>query len=308
MSSHARVRFPSLLVALVGLCSCIEDLLPKDVVRGPRILDIFATRPEINPGMSTEVRVLLAGTMGVPTYRWYACIAPDATRPGMGLANFGEATFEGCFGDATPRTLLGRNPTATFRAPPNTLDNLEALAMRFGQRVPAEVLAALARDVGLVIGLAVEVDVDGTTLRAYKRIVISSNPHPNANPPPPRFQVNRVWVSTAGQETDTCAPEDGSRLRVPRNTRVGLAPESNEETWQESYRVLTASGLLVDRRETAFYSWYTTNGRMAQSLTRSPTRNNEWVTQSYPRDETLWVLLRDGHGGTSGCRVAVTVE
>ncbi len=119
------------------------------------------------------------------------------------------------------------------------------------------------------------------------------------------MQINRVWVSTAGREDGTCAPEDGSTLRVPRGVMIDLAPEANEERWYERYKVLTSPGRLVERSENAFYSWYATNGRFARGVTQAPTRNNIWAAQSYPRAETMWILLRDGHGGTSGCRLAL---
>ncbi len=300
---------PLRLAALcLALCGCIEDLDPKDVVRGPRVLDILADRPEVRPGERSTLSVLLAGTQASPSYRWYVCIAPDATRPGMGLANFGEATFEGCFGDATPRQLVSRGATATFMAPATALDGIDALAMRFGARLPPGVLQAIARDVGLVVGVAVEVDVDGVTLKAYKRLVVSRNPRPNTNPPPPRFQFGRTWVSTSGREDGTCGPEDGSRLRARPGVEVEIAPEGNEERWFETYRVLTASGQIVDRTETAFYSFYTTGGRMSRVLSRSPTRNNAWVAPQAPGPVTLWSIVRDGHGGTSACRFEVTVE
>ena len=303
------VRPRAALVPLVALFGgCIEELAPKNRVSGPRILDIVADRPELNPGQSSRLSVMLAGTQGVPRYRWYACVTSDFARPGMGLANFGEATFDGCFGDASPRTPLGAEPTATFRAPTNTLESLETAAMRFGALLPPAVLRVIARDIGLVVGVGVEVEVDGVTLLGFKRLVVSLNPTPNTNPPPPRVQINRVWVSTAGREDGTCAPEDGTTLRLPRGTMVDLVPEPGEERWYERYKVLTPSGQLVERSENAFYSWYATNGSFARGLTQSPTRNNVWGAQSYPRAETMWILLRDGHGGTSGCRLALVVE
>jgi len=287
---------------------CIGDLDPKNKVVGPRILDIVADRPELNPGQSAQLRAVLAGTAGPPRYRWFACVTSDFARPGMSLSNFGESTFEGCFGDAAPRTPLGDGPTATFRAPAGALDNLETAAMRFGAFIPPETLRTIAREIGLMVGIGVEVTVDGVTLQGFKRLVVSLNPRPNANPPPPRFQVNRAWVSAAGRDDGTCAPEDGSALRVRRGVMVDLAPEPNEERWYERYKVLTAAGRLEERTERAFYSWYATDGTFARGLTQAPTRNTIWGPPAAPGDETLWVFVRDGHGGTSGCRVAITVE
>ena len=63
---------------------------------------------------------------------------------------------------------------------------------------------ALARDVGLTVGVAVEVTVDGVTLQGYKRLVVSLNPSPNTNPPPPRVRVNNSWVSLLAGEGERC--------------------------------------------------------------------------------------------------------
>lgn len=295
-------------LALSLTAGCIEDLDPKDLVVGPRILDVMVDRPELNPGQSATFRAVLAGVTGTPRFRWFSCVSSDATR-GMGLTNFGESnTFSGCYGDGLRVAPLGNGPTATLATPANALDSVAALAARFGNQLPPGLLEALARDIGLVIGVSVEVEVDGVTLKGYKRVVVSANPHPNTNPPPPRVRVNNTWVTLPSGEDSTCAAEDGSTIRLHPNQSVTLVPDPDEARWLEGYRVLTASGQLVDRQEKAFYSWYVTGGRVSQQLTRTPTRNNAWTTPARTGDESLWVFVRDGHGGTSGCRLPVRLE
>jgi hypothetical protein len=303
------VTVPHRLLCLVAFAGCIQSLDPKDVVAGPRVLDILADRPEINPGQSTTLRVLLAGTQATPSFRWYACLSADAARNPSGLANFGESNaFAGCFGPSGMNVPLGSEATATFVAPRNALTSLETLAARFGSQLPPGVASAIARDIGIVVGVGVEVTVDGQTINAYKRVVISLNPRTNTNPPSPRFQLDGSWVSVRSGEDMQCVREDGMPLRVTRGQRVNFAPDADQEQGAESYRVLTASGQLVDRQETFFYSWYATTGRMGQQLTRSPIRNNFWGSPAVPGDASIWVLTRDGHGGTSGCKLDVRVE
>ena len=315
---YASVRAMSLtptrsVIALLALScassACIEDLDPKSVVKGPRILDMIAERPELNPGDTTSIRVVLAGTRGAPTYRWFACLSADATRNPNSLANFGEGgTFAGCYGDSGATTPLGNAPTATFGAPRDLLSRLETASARFGSLLPDGVLQALIHDVGITVGVAVEVTVDGVTLKGYKRLVVSANARPNANPPSPRVRVNDTWVTAASGEDQVCVPESGGPLRVPRSQNVTLSPDPDEARWFERYRVLTASGELVDRTETAFYSWYATAGNFGRGLTQSPTRDNYWGAPDAAGENSIWVILRDGHGGTSWCRIAVTVE
>jgi hypothetical protein len=307
---HRRSAFsPVVLATCFAALGCIEDLDPKSVVRGPRILDIIADRPEVNPGTSTTLRVVLAGTTGTPTYRWIGCLSADATRNPNSLANFGEGgAFAGCFDDSGAVQPLGTNPTARFTAPPDVLTRLESASARFGSLLPPGALEALTRDIGITVGVAVEVTVDGVTLKGYKRVIVSANPRPNTNPPSPRVRVNDTWVSIPAGEGTACVPEDGSTLRAPRSRNVTLAPDSNEMRWVEPYRVLTASGQLVDRTETAFYSWYVSGGNLGRGLTQSPTRDNYWGPPDAPGPQTLWIFLRDGHGGTSWCSTRLTFE
>lgn len=306
-------RRSSLALAALAVCAasvgCIEDLDPKSVVKGPRILDIIAERPELNPGASTTLRVVLAGTTGTPTYRWFGCVSADATRNPNSLANFGEGgAFAGCYDDAGATQPLGNGPTAGFTAPPDILQRLQSASARFGSLLPPGALEALVRDIGITVGVAVEVTVDGVTLKGYKRVIVSANTRPNTNPPPPRVRINSTWVSLPAEGGTDCVPEDGSALRLPRSQNATLSPDSNEARWVDAYRVLTASGQLVDRTETAFYSWYVSGGSVGRGLTQSPTRDNYWAAPDAPGPQTLWIFLRDGHGGTSWCRVSVTVQ
>jgi hypothetical protein len=203
---------------------------------------------------------------------------------------------------------LGTGDTARFTIPARTLENLDLLASRFGQRLRPETLRILARDVGVVLGVGVTMESGGQTMRAYKRVVVSLSPTPNHNPPDPRFRVGTTRLVPSTAVRDRCEPEDGSALRVRAGQRVQLAPDAGEESWFEPFRALTATGDFLDRRESAFYSWYATGGSFAQELTRSPTRNNFWAAPQNPGTHTLWLLVRDGRGGSSGCAATVVVE
>lgn len=298
----------SVLGALALASGCIESLDPKTIVRGPRILDIVADRPEINPGQSTTLRVVLAGARGTPTFRWFTCVAADSSASAGGISNFQSGgTFEGCFGDASPTLSLGDGATATLLTSARDEAQLQALARRYGNALPPEVLTAIARDVGIAVGVGVEVSVDGASLRGYKRVLVSFNTAHNTNPPSPRVRFGDVWVTAQREAGDGCAPAGGGPVRVRRNETVNLVPDP-DESWAEGYRVLTASGQLADRTERGFYSWYATGGNFARGLTQSPTRDNTWTAPAEAGDHTMWVLLRDGRGGTSPCRVSLRVE
>jgi hypothetical protein len=295
-----RCALPAAALAL----GCIGDLAPKEIVVSPRILDIVAEPPEVAPGATVRVRAIVGGNLGPVSYRWVACTARDPFRGGAG--GFGTGTGEeGCTGDAGLTLPLGTGEEATLVIPAGLLD-VEALLARIpgAQRPLAE---RYLRDVGLIVGVGLTIEADGRTVIGYKRVVVSLNPRPNRNPPTPRVRVNGRWVSVPAGAGGDCVPEEGDGIRVPRAQNVGLAPDP-AEAWLERYTVLTAVGTFEERTEQAFYSWYASDGELARGLTRSPTRDNVWQPSATPGARTLWFFVRDGHGGTSGCRLPVTVD
>ncbi len=297
-----RARRTALLGALA--LGCIGDLAPKEIVVSPRILDIIADPPEVNPGGAVRIRAVLGGITGPVRYRWVTCAGFDAL---SGNGGFGAGTAEsGCTGDAGRIIPLGTGEEATLVIPPASVD-VEQLLARFGDRAPRELVERYLRDVGVIVGVGLTIEADGRTVEGYKRVVVSLNPRPNRNPPTPRVSVNGRWVSVPATGGTDCVPEEGAALRVPRARLVTLVPDANE-SWVEPFTVLTAVGVFEERTEQAFYSWYATNGSLARGLTRSPTRDNEWYPSDHAGAQSLWVFLRDGHGGSSGCRVPVTVE
>lgn len=283
---------------------CIGDLDPKEIVVSPRILDIVADPPEVAAGGTVRLRAVIGGARGPVSYRWVACSGGDVFG---GIGGFGTGTGEqGCTGDAGIRLPLGTGPEATLTIPADSVD-VQALLQRLGDRAPRELLERYFRDVGVIVGVGLTIEADGRTVVGYKRVVVSMNPRPNRNPPTPRVRVNGRWVSVPAGGGTACVPEEGAGIRVPRAQDVTLSPDANE-SWLERYTVLTALGVFEERTEQAFYSWYSTNGALARGLTRSPTRDNAWQPSDAPGAQTLWFFLRDGHGGTSGCRLDVTVE
>ncbi|MEZ4408368.1 MAG: hypothetical protein R3A52_18105 [Polyangiales bacterium] len=296
------------LVALLALAAggCIEDLDPEAIVRGPRLLDMIAEPPEINPGGSTTLRAVLGRTTGSASYRWITCVPPDQTRGASAVSDFGGGgTNDECFGEGVVTRPLGDGPTATLSVPRNTID-VDALAARFGDVAPRALLERFATEVGIVVGVGVIIEVDGVTLRGYKRVVVSLNPRPNQNPPPPRLRVGGTQVVAVAGE-DRCEAEGGGPVRLRRGVEVPLVPDP-DESWAERYTVLDATGQFEARDERIFYSWFFTAGNFGRGLTRSPIRDNVWVTPTIPGPHAMWVFVRDGHGGSSGCRVDVSFD
>lgn len=299
------VRPPPWTAPCVALAlGCIGDLDPKEIVASPRILDIVADPPEVAPGASVRLRAVVAGHRGPVTYRWVTC---TASNPLSGFGGFGAGTSEqGCTGDAGRRLPLGTGEEATLTVPANSVD-VAALLDSLGDRAPRALAERYIRDVGVIVGVGLTIEADGRTVVGYKRVVVSLNPRPNRNPPTPRVRVDGRWVSAPAGAGPACVPEEGGGVRVARARTVALSPDP-AEAWLERYTVLTAVGAFEERAEQAFYSWYATGGALGRGLTRSPTRDNDWQAPAAPGAHSLWFFVRDGHGGTSGCRLDVTVE
>lgn len=297
----------AILGALLFAAGCIDDLDPKSIITAPRVVEVIAEPPEVRPGEFSTLSVILAGTRGEARYRWSVCPITD-------LGALGDATsasLADCYRDGAALVPLSTEPTAAFVLPPALLARVTEAAQRFGGSLPPGLIETFLREVGLAVAVVVEIEVDGRTLRAVKRVVVSQNPSPHHNPPSPRVRVNDRWVSVPAGATDRarCVSEDGNALRFVPGQTLTLTPDPDER-WIERYTVLTADGRFERRDEQAFYSWYATGGSL-RGLTRSPLRDNEWSlpqTTGATRDQSLWVLLRDGHGGASGCRVDLRVE
>lgn len=296
-----------LLVLAVCALGCIEDLDPKQIITAARVVEVIAEPPEVRPGEPSTLSVVLAGAAGAASYRWALCPVTDLGALGSGAS----ASSADCFADGAALIPLSNEARATLLVPESAITQATAAAERFASVLPPGVIERYLREVGIALSVVVEVQVDGRTLRALKRVVVSRNPTPHRNPPTPRVRIGMRWVSVPASASDReqCVPEDGAPLILGPSQAVTLTPDP-DESWLERYTVLTADGRFAQRDEQAYYSWYATGGSLS-GLTRSPLRDNVWTLPSRLTERsshTLWVLLRDGHGGANGCRISVELS
>lgn len=290
------------IAAAALLAGCIDDLDPKQIITAARVVEVIAEPPEVRPGEPSTLSVILAGAEGAASYRWSLCPVTDLGELGSGASS----STADCFTDGAALLPLSSDAQATLRVPESVITQATEAARRFEGALPPGVLDTYLRDVGIALSVVLEVRVDGRTLRALKRVVVSLNPTPNRNPPPPRVRFGARWVSADATRPGLCVAEDGAPLTFGPGETVTLTPDP-DEGWAERYTVLTADGRFSVREEQAYYSWYATGGSL-NGLTRSPLRDNEWTLPSRAgarSQHSLWILLRDGHGGASGCRVDV---
>ncbi len=303
-----------------AFASCSGPNFPaSSIVTAPRPIAIVAEPPEINPGQLTVLHAITAGTTGENTrFRWFVCARPEASATFTAQSTFGVTTDDqGCFGDASVQ--LGsviEGPVFFFTVPVDVLQNVEALRAIYGANVSAASLRLIVATSGIPVTIAVEMTDGNTVVRAIKRVIVSTRMDTNRNPPPPSFRfgtppdggVGGVHVAAVPGDQETCAADNRAALVVHPSQVVQIAPDTNTASWLQSYDTLDSSGNPQHVMETAYYSFFATSGSYDDARTRLPIQNTIWHAPSTAGPATLWYILRDGRGGTSGCRYAVTVR
>ncbi len=306
---------PLLLLPCCALLACVSvpEFDDPEIVDRPRALAIVAEPPEVAPGQPVDLSVMLAAPPGQSPLdyrvRWSVC--------GTFLSEIMGSQYEtgpqdrGCgpdaesFGDGTQVRLPGEVSAALFA-------NLEVASAIFGSLLPAGTVEAIKTEVGLPLLVEATVEADDRVLRAVKRVIINGGGRGHHNPPPPHFDFDDREIIADDRRPFLCRAADAGPVRWPAGTEVELAPrlvpgedDPELEFWLESYPVLNARGELEERDEKAFYSWFSTGGEFEQGVTESPLRNEIWRTPDRTGPTPLWLVVRDGHGGTSACELEV---
>lgn len=322
-------------IAIVAIAGCNEIQFDRQsLVKSWRPLAIVVEPPEVNPGQDAVLTPLIVDPSGAMildpaarglTYTWTACFLSDTAGGGFsGMQYMPEDEQEDCDPGRENAFELPMLDTGEGIVPGLATaqlfsdEMLDQVAMAVGDQLTREQIERLVNEVGFPITVQLTVTEGETTLlRAVKRILLSRREDTNANPPDPRFQVGGDWVS--GRDVDEpfrCVPEDGTAPVVPAGTDVILAPATDDglepEGWRETYSTLDLLGDLTaefaTKEEGAFYSWFSTAGRMQEEVTHQPLREEIWRSPRTPGTHPIWLVVRDGHGGTSACQVDVVVE
>jgi hypothetical protein len=300
----------------------LPDFDEPSLVDGPRVLAVVAEPPEVNPGQPVHLSLLLASA-AEPDIRWRGCGAFDTF---LGGSQYGdEQSDEGCGGARAVELGAGETAVLPGALTEQLFDSLDLAEAIFGAALPEGAIEHIRDSVGLPFTIEATVRVDGTLIRAVKRVLISARATPHRNPPPPAFNVGNDAVAAVidpdvdpepASELDpsarfTCRAIDGTALRLAPDSEIDLVPfvpdGAEVEPWLERYQVIDMRGELHARDEIAFYSWFATGGELHEGVTKSPLRNEIWRTPRASGCHTLWVVVRDGHGGASACGVAVAV-
>lgn len=331
-----RLAVLSVVGATTALTACTEPFDPQSIVKGPRILAIVAEPPEAAPGQDVTMTAMVAlprrpPTLGTPRVelRYRVCPRLDEGLPGFAGMQYGVVQDDrGCREDAPFVAELDVDDLGVATLP-GTLTELaytsvEAAAETYGDLLDEETLTLILDTTGLP--LAVEVDLyvdDAFVMRGFKRVLITRRATRGTNPPLPRFAVHESHVTARGDEAlpFVCRPEGAApvvsageaveitptRLDIPEAHAAG-AIDGLDPDWRETFPVIDINGQVLEAHEGAYYNWFATGGSFSREDSREPDPVTRWTP---PREELgvhhLWLVVRDGHAGTSACRAEVEV-
>ena len=324
------------LLAFTAATGCGFALDPPSIVRTPRTLGVVAEPPELPmtvtlpeggiPTLSIDSDLRLSALSFAPDggedlsrsrplrHRFRACFDAARILSINGLP--GGSTNEPCDlvpgspeeGTVEPSVVLDRAWMAE-----QLLLGLAAFASLGGGGSgggggPVDLDLALLLEVGIALEVQHELlDEDGNLLlAAYKRVAVTTRDRPTTNPPPPTFFLGDTLVVGAPGSLD-CTSWDGAPLSVRAREEITISPYPDDEWWQETFPVYDYSGGLVTGEENAYYSWFATAGALSPELSSPPDRDTTWTAPEAVGDQRLFVVLRDGHLGTSACSLRVTV-
>ena len=256
-----------LIVIGLGLfaAGCAEPLPDRAVVDDLRVLGVRAEPPEASPGTTVTFDALVADPDGegrALSWAWAIC------NPGDGGV--------GSCGDPANILALGTGMTATWTVPGDALDGLD----------PSSALAGL--DFYVVLGVEVadsgDPSIEAPRDIAFKRVRISTNGAPNENPVLMGF--------TVGGQSAPDAP-----VVVPPDTEIALEARPSSGS-QEAYFLPGGTQAVEEAR----YTWLVTAGSVGDAVSFGESDGigrTRWRLPEGQESATVWVVLRDGRGGTS---------
>lgn len=247
--------------------SCGDDDFRKvEKLETFRILGVKASLPEVTPGSSVDLRVLVSdfsGTEASVSGNYVTCIDPGISRGAK----------------VSCSTVLETN---TFTINMNSLDGRTGLGPVVNVTVPADILIGRdSRDQFNGVGYIVifSLTVGGTNYTAFKRIIATNRGSLNTNPLGSTLLVNGL--------TPLQAPIDGDELSVTTSL-------------PENYDLINVDGTQEARTEKFQVAWYTSSGEFSSSKTNV----DETVEYTGDTESSLTLaVIRDERGGLDFVKV-----
>ena len=276
-----------------------RDLSPAWLVDRPRVLAVVAEPPEIRPGQRASFSAVVPTPGDTSTWVkiWLACPVDDG---GIGfgcVTDFSALDLE----TATPEQLaelgfVGIEPglPPAYVAPVDLLDGLDPEERAEGRYVNVQVTALPEAVVDDPDALA-ELDFNAIEA-AYNRLVVSEAATPNHHPQFDRFLVDRLVVPV------------GVAVEVDAGQTYDLGVTLRDGA-REQYQFINADGVVEERVEEPYVTWYTTDGEMLESYTLYPYLEASWTAPEAGGTTGTWyAVLRDRRGGQAVFEQAFVVR
>jgi len=323
----------SIVVAMIAWAlgtGCIDDTLaPRSIVASDRVLAVVADRPIVGPGTDVRLSVMAVDEEGEPlvhgsdgiSMQWSSCVREERVLALSGAQYEPDVASAGCGGRLSIDLETDTDGSAVLPGLVTAAAVAQIPMLAEGLGLPPELIATILEQSGVPITLQVRIlRDDELRVTAFKRVLLTTREGEvlGTNPDPPRFRIDERWMSASGvTEAFRCVAEDGAVPSVgagqniildPEEVILDPTPEQEDETWIERYTVLSVEGRFAEQWEAAFYSWFSTDGSFDQGVTRAPADEEIWTAPTETGTYPLWLVVRDGHGGTSACRTDVEVR
>lgn len=263
----------SVLLLIFFVVACGDDRLPRvETLDQFRVLGIVATTPEVAPGGSTNVRVLVSDVAGggrTINGTYTACIDP-------GISVGAEAN---CNHDSTAVDLPYNVDTTIADFSSNLFTGLGPTV---NVTVPALIFTGRnSRDQFNGIGYIVvfTFTVDGKEVKAFKRIIATNRGALNTNPSGGQLLCNGSLISGIPGKDDT--------LNV-----ANLTPQT--------YSYINVDGSTETRTEELEVAWFVSNGKVDKP--KASYGDGVKYLDDQPSSLLLVAVIRDGRGGTEVLR------
>lgn len=297
-------------LSLSALSACVPDIDDDtSLVSGARVLAIAAEPPEAGEGDAVTLSALIASAgdaSDAPSFSFCRARKPLSelgpvdpsclSGSGVSLAPLGSGASVQATIDRGVCSVFGpRRPSAEPGQPAGRAADPDATG---GFYQP--VMAALPGQFAVLGGVRLDCGLPS----ADRAQVIEYNQRHRINQNP---RIDRL-EALRGEAWTEVAPS-GDALRVGAGERLALrvawaeCPADERCTGAETYVMYDVEAqALVDRTESLLATWYATAGEFdderSEATSAEPQALNGWTAPAEPGPVQLWVVLRDGRGGT----------
>lgn len=263
-----------------------RDLEPTWLVTKPRLLSVRADPAEARPGEEVRFSALLVDPNDeIETVLWIACGQADG---GGGF---------GCIDEE--QEVIGIEPfqPPVYTTPSDLLEGLDEAERLEGRYINVQVTGLPPTDID-EIGDDFDFDsIDFNQIEAgYKRVVVSEATTPNLNPEVTGFLA----------EGNPLPPDTLLELDPGQPYQVGI---TLNEDLIELYEFLNSEGVVEERVEQPYITWFTTSGEFGQPFSLYPFVEVSFRAPDESGTEgTLWAVVRDRRGGQTWTSQAFIVR